>query len=123
MGLTTALRGAAEAAVVAFGDLTTAATYHSYGTSIYSPTAGTETESGGADTAVEKMLIVDYEYKEIDGEIIKKGDENALIPYNFLTTTPKEADYLTISGTIRQVQGVRYDPAKALWDLQVRKSE
>jgi len=122
MGLTAAIRSSVEAAFDALGDIvTTNATYHSAGTFGWSPATG-QTETGGADYTVSKMLFVKFSSQEIDGEKVLPNDEKALIPYKHLTVTPKETDTITKSGVIRNVQGVSYDPAQALWILHVRRT-
>lgn len=122
MGLQDAIRKATEAAFTAIGDLVvTNATYHISGTFGWSPATGTLTETGGSDTTVSKLLLTGFKSEEIDGEKVLQNDEKALIAYNYLTTTPKETDYFTTSGIVREIQGVRWDPAKALWILHVRQ--
>ena len=121
MGLRAALANIAQAAVAATGDIAVSTNYESFVTTVANVTAGTDTTTYGTTAGV-KVIFQNFRQVEIDGTNIRPDDRVALIPSASLTSAPVVSDRLVTDTSIAwAVQGVRTDPAEALWRLHVRR--
>jgi hypothetical protein len=119
MGLQAIVKSATQSAFTAIGDIPRSCTYHPKGATTYVPSTGAVTEGSQSDETV-SFVFAHYQINEVDGSIVKTGDQKALIPVENLTAVPKIEDYLTENSVRWNVMNVATDPAKALWILQVR---
>ena len=121
MGLRAALANIAQAAVAATGDIAVSTNYESFVTTVANVTAGTDTTTYGTTAGV-KVIFQNFRLAEIDGSNIRPEDKVALIPSASLTSAPVVSDRLVTDTSIAwAVQGVRTDPADALWKLHIRR--
>jgi hypothetical protein len=83
--------------------------------------------SGLARSGSVSALFVGYHSGDIDGTMVKVGDEKAFIRAKDFAGVfgPGAGDYLTEndSGLRRSVVAGRLDPTRAVWVLQVRRVE
>lgn len=121
MGLRETFKNAALTAIAAFGDVRVSANYWSHVSTTFDVSAGTPADVYGTTTGV-MVIFDDFRISEIDGEAITPQDRRVLIPAKSLASTPAVNDKVVASGVTWNVQGVRSDPAEALWDLHARRS-
>lgn len=82
--------------------------------------------SGTNPTVVEyscRGVLEDYDDRQIDGELILRGDRKVLLLGKSIgggAVEPKPGDQVTIEGRTFSVIGVTRDPAAATYTLQVR---
>ena len=120
MGLRASIQKVVQSGFLALDDLPTLVKYTAVGEAVYDPTDGTIVK-----TDVEypnlSFQLMSYKVEEIDGEVIKKTDQKAMIPTLNFTPTPKEDDIMEINDANWQVVAFKQDPAKAVWTIQIRK--
>ena len=122
MGLQQTFKDAAQTIVAAFGDVAVSTNYEAIASTTYNASAGTNTAVYATVAGVSLIFDV-FELKEIDGQIIRSEDKKALIPAKSISTvTPSTDDRIVESGVVWRVMAVKVDPAKALYELHVRKA-
>ncbi len=87
----------------------------------YNPVSG---EVGGTPTTlvIDEIIFVDYEKKEIDGDIIRSLDKKALIQAVSITIGTIDTDMkLEIDGDTWDIVDVTLDPSKSLYETQSRR--
>lgn len=84
--------------------------------------ASTEGTQPTEATHTVKGFVGDYKDREIDGEIIQRGDRKVIILGGSLPSgvVPKQNDKTTIGGETRRIQNIQRDPAAATYKCQVR---
>ena len=113
MGLQATVKSATQTAFTAIGDLPRSCTYHPTGATTYDPATGTVTEGSASEETV-SAVFARYKIVEVDGTIVKVGDQKILIPVENIVCVPKVEDYVTEGGVRWNVLSVSTDPAKAL---------
>jgi hypothetical protein len=124
MSLKSAFQGVAKAVVDGFGDVRASATYLSVSSSaaVYDASSG-QTNASYASTVNVRVIEHAFSHREIDGTRVRPQDQKALIPLAYLPgVTPKPGDRIVIDGvTWNVVAPLEGDPARALWQLQIRR--
>lgn len=122
MSLREAFQKATVTAFKAIGDVPESSTYTSIAVRSYNTSTSTPSTTGDVDYEDVDFVYSKFSENEIDDKKVRSTDEKALIPTLNLTPNPKKGDYITKSdGTKWRVEGIRTDPTRALWKLQIRK--
>lgn len=122
MGLRDAVQSAVKSAVAATGDIAVSTNYEVMASATYDASAGTYTAARSTVAGV-SIIFDEFKIMEVDGETVKPEDKKALVPAKSISTvTPDVNDRIFESGVVWNVQGVRLDPAGALYELHVRKN-
>ena len=122
MGLKEVFQNAAENIVASFGNVaTTGLAYHSLGTFSYVAATGVNTESGYTDTTI-TAIFDEISSDEIGDRDILMTDQKLLVANNDISVTPKVRDYVTINSEQWNVNWLNTDPARALYEIFVRKT-
>lgn len=121
MGLREAIQAATGAAIKATGNIAISTTYQAFVSTTYNASAGTHTTTRTTTGGV-SVIFDAFRLDQIDGQKIKPEDKLALVAQAEISgTTPGANDRITEGSTVWEVQGVKVDPAGALWSLHVRK--
>ena len=121
MGLRETIQAAANSAIKATGNIAVSTTYQSFASTTYNASSGVQVTTRSTTGNV-SVIFDAFRLEQIDGQNIKPEDKKALVAQKQIPgVTPGVNDRITEGTTIWEVQGVRVDPAGALWELQVRK--
>lgn len=113
-------KAAANTAFEVFRQVQDAGTFYRVTPGAYDPQTGTDpgTATGTAVTAIFGV----FEQQQIDGELIKAGDELILIRVTELATAPARDDYYVDStGKRWDLFLIRQEPTGTLWVLRGRR--
>ena len=115
--------GLAETAINQIADKGRAVTlvYKTQGT--YVPASDTITGQSSTTQTV-KMLITNYNKREVNETLIKSGDLLGILANDSLTRAPKTSDQVTDGGETYSVVNVEYikpGPTVLIYKLQLRK--
>lgn len=105
------------------GQLLRPCVYHSVNNPAYDAATGVQTPD--EDTVSVSPMVLAFKRKEIDGQIVRQGDERVLIRATEMgEVEPGEDDYLieTATSIRRDVRAVTFDPTRELYTLHVRRS-
>lgn len=123
MDLAKTLQDMTSMAVELTGTLRTSINYFSVEEPIRD-TSTREVQEVSKPYKITNALFVDYEIKHVDGNVVRKGDVQIIIPSKNLPVTPvEEKDYVeeVKTGVIWNIIKKNIDPAKAAWVLQARR--
>ena len=122
MGLLETVQNAADSAIKGAGNLGRIATY----VSVTNPTpfdpgvtavAPTETNS-----TLNNVIKVDFNQKEIDGQVVLQEDFKLIVSNVALGVTPTKSDYFILESARFRVVGWKTDPADAAYIFHVRSA-
>ena len=122
MGMQEAFKKAAQTAFVVAGNIKETVSYRSKtnASATYDPTEGTVTDAY-TDYSV-SMIINKARSTQNDNRVILENDDEAMIPVDNLTPTPKLHDVIIRNTTeVWDIVWFRTDPAQALWTFQLRR--
>lgn len=86
----------------------------------YDPAAGTVTPTNATKSV--SAMILQFSQKEVDGQIVKLGDERVLIQCSDLSgLTPGTDDTITVSGIVRRVIGFTKDATGTIYTFHCRR--
>jgi hypothetical protein len=96
-------------------------TYTSRTSAGYNPALGTVTPV--EETASPEAIVQTFSTREVDGDLVRKGDKKALIKASELSTITKPglADKVTISAVVWQIVEFELDPTGTLYTFHIRK--
>ena len=88
----------------------------------YDPaTGGTAADSSDATTSsTTKAALVDYQRRDIDGEVIRVGDVRAFVRATELEDC-QSGDAAVCEGVTYEVRNAKQDMFESYWDLQLRR--
>lgn len=122
MGIKELAQRAAARAIDATGNLASTVVYKSY------QSVTTNVSTGIASTVYTsynvKAVEVDFETRQVDGQVVQPTDKKFLIATNHLpdSLTPTKNDVIVQGGFSWNIQRYPKDPAGALYQFHVRKS-
>jgi len=122
MGMREAFKKAAQTAFVAAGNIKESVSYRSKtgASATYDPVEGEVTDAY-TDYSV-SMIINKSRATQKDNRVIFENDDDAMIPVDNLTPTPKLHDQIIRNTTeVWDIVWFKTDPAQALWTFQIRK--
>lgn len=120
MSLAADIQRAVKAGVAALMGIAETVTYQVAGEPSYNPTTGAPTAPTTAVTVPDAIFLA-YRREEIDGDVIRPEDQRCLIPTQGFAVTPTLNDQIVRGSETWTVVGIRQDPARAVWELQVRR--
>lgn len=104
------------------GEIVVACVYHQATSVAYAPATGTPTPTNA--TANIGAIIALYEFKKIDGDRVRFGDEQATVKISEMGgIIPSPDDYLIAGSVRRNVVDIKRDPTGTVYMLQVRKAQ
>jgi len=89
----------------------------------YDPTTDAAPVNSSSSQSV-KMLLTNYNKRDVDGTLIKSGDKLGLLAPSGLTRAPKTDDKVTDGGesfTVKNVETIQPGDTVLLYKLQLRK--
>lgn len=92
-------------------------------TNIYDPQTDTNAEDSSTTQTV-RMLITNYNKREIDGTLIKNSDRQGLLANDSLTRAPAQGDTVTDGTevlTVKNIEEIKPGDTVLLYKLQLRK--
>jgi hypothetical protein len=122
VGLADVFQQGAQAIRGAFDDVPEDLVYNVYATTVFTPGSLTEPVKVSTEVAV-KGFVVGIADREIDNLNILAKDRRVLIAsLDMPTVTPDENDWVVRpNGEVLEIVRIKVDPARALWQLQVRE--
>lgn len=120
MGLFETVQAGVATAFNAIGNLITVVTYIRKNAETYDPVTGVLTASDTTFT-IPKAAIVQFDDKEIDGDIVKTNDCIVLFAGNILTFVPAITDIMTFDGKTWNVKRNLPAPKGLLNKVHVRE--
>lgn len=86
----------------------------------YDPVTGSTT---GSETLypVAEIILLDYQLKQVDGDIIRKLDKQALFRVSEVPVEITEDMVLRLTGGDWDILDIKKDPANTLYELQIRR--
>lgn len=92
MSLSAAINNAVKSAFDAVGDLKESFDFVSQGDQVYDPTTGQYTTDDVTDTV--QGVKYDFEAREVDGEVVKRGDAKIIVQQSEFTETYRNYDHV-----------------------------
>ena len=120
MGLKNAIQNAVKSGFQALGDVRVSAAHEAFSSTTVNASAGTQTTVYSTSENL-KIIIDTFELRQVDGEVIQANDRMALIPQTEIPgLTPRVNDRLKIDGLFWEIVQVKFDPAVAMFTIQIR---
>lgn len=118
MSLATVFNNAAKTALDAVGDLKVAFGFVSKGTPTYDPSTGTYTSTDITDSL--EGVLYDFENREVDGEVVKRGDSKILIKQADIAQPERNYDSVTQGSKTWDIVSVQSVPGDSIAIFHVR---